>query len=321
MIRRTILAVTLSLFAGAAAAQPANYPTRAIRIVTPFPPGATTDVLSRTVCAKLNEAWGQPCIADNRSGAAGLVGTEIAAKSPPDGYTLVNVISSHVIQPLLHKKVGFHPLNDFAPVIGLGRSPSLLIVHPAFPPRTVKEFIALARARKGELVYGTAGTGTNSHIITEIFKRAAGITLEHIPYKGGAPAVVDLLGGQIPVMMASFLTAIPHVRSGKARPLAITSLQRDKQLPEVPTIAESGFPGFEGYEWWVLLAPAGTPRDVIAKLNAEVQRILGLPDVRERLLSLGTEPTGGSPEQLAAFLRRETEQSSKALIAAGVKPE
>ncbi|MCC6532649.1 MAG: tripartite tricarboxylate transporter substrate binding protein [Burkholderiales bacterium] len=321
MIRHTLAAVALALIAGTISAQTASYPGRAIRIIIPFPPGATTDVLSRTVCAKLNEAWGQPCIPDNRGGAAGLIGTEIVAKSPADGYTLVTVISSHVIHPLLHKKVGFHPLNDFVAVSGLGRSPSLLIVHPAFPPRTIKEFLALARARKGDLVYGTAGTGTNGHVITEIFKRAAGITMEHIPYKGGAPAVVDLLGGQIPVMMASFLTAIPHVRAGKARALAITSGERNKQLPEVPTIAESGFPGFEGYEWWVLLAPAGTPREVVVKLNAEVQRILALPDVKERMLSLGTEPIFGTPEKIAAFLRTETDMSSKALLAAGVKSE
>jgi tripartite-type tricarboxylate transporter receptor subunit TctC len=321
MIRSFLVPLALALVAGTGMAQTTNYPNRAIRIVTPFPPGATTDVLSRLVCQKLNEAWGQPCLADNRAGAAGLLGTEIAAKAPPDGYTLVNVISSHVIQPLLHRKVGFHPLNDFAPVIGLGKSPSLLIVHPAFPPRTVKEFIALARTRKGDLVYGTAGTGTNGHVITEIFKRAAGITMEHIPYKGGSPAVVDLLGGQIPVMTASFLTAIPHVRSGKARPIAITSLERNKEVPDVPTIAESGFPGFEGFEWWVLLAPAGTPRDVISKLNGEIQRILALPDVKERLLALGTEPIGGTPEQMAAFLRSETDKLGKALQAAGVKPE
>jgi tripartite-type tricarboxylate transporter receptor subunit TctC len=321
MIRSLLVSLVLALVAGTGLAQTTNYPNRAIRVITPFPPGATTDVLSRLVCQKLNETWGQPCLADNRAGASGLIGTEIAAKSPADGYTLVNVISSHVIQPLLHKKVGFHPLNDFAPVIGLAQSPSLLIVHPALPPRTLKEFIALARARKGELVYGTAGTGTNGHILTEIFKGMAGFSMEHVPYKGGAPAVTDLLGGQIPVMTASFLTGVPHVRSGKARALAITSRDRSKELPDVPTIAESGFPGFESYEWWVLLAPAGTPRDVIVKLNGEVQRVLGLPDVKERLRTLGTEPIGGTPEQTAAFLRSETEKSSKGVQAAGLKPE
>src|SRR5688572_5148810 len=320
MISRYVVAAALMLAAGAAA-QPQSYPARSIRLVTPFPPGATTDALSRLVCAKLNESWGQPCLVDNRPGVAGLIGTEFAAKSPPDGYTLVNVISSHVIQHLLHRKIGFHPLNDFVPVIGLAQTPHLLVIHPSLPPKNLKQFIAFARARSSGLVYASAGTGASSHITAELFKAVTGAPMEHVPYKGGAPAMMDLIGGQIPVNMAAFLTALPHVKSGKARAIVVTSGQRHKQLPDVPTMIESGYPGFESNEWWVLLAPAGTPKDIVIKLNTEIQRIMALPDVKERFVALGLEYIGGSPEKLAAFLRSETEKSAKAVQAAGLKPE
>lgn len=321
MILRNLIAGVFVLVAGMALVQAQSFPSRPIRIITPFPPGATTDVLSRLICAKLNESWGQPCLADNRPGAAGFVGTEIAAKSPADGHTLVNVISSHVIQHMLHKKISFHPLNDFAPVIGLAQAPNLLVIHPSLPPKSLKEFIAFARARHGELVYASSGRGANSHITAELFKIVTGVQMEHVPYKGGAPAIMDLIGGQIPVNMAAFLTALPHVRSGKARAIVVTSAQRQQQLPDIPTMIESGYPGFTGNEWWVLLAPTGTPRDVVAKLNTEIQRIMALPDIKERFVTMGLEYIGGPSEQLAAFLRSETEKSSKALQAAGVKPE
>jgi tripartite-type tricarboxylate transporter receptor subunit TctC len=321
MILRYLITAALMLVAGTALAQAQSFPSRAMRLITPFPPGATTDTLSRLVCAKLNESWGQPCLVDNRPGAAGLVGTEFAAKSAADGYTLVNVISSHVIQHLLHKKISFHPLNDFAPVIGLAQTPNILVIHPSLPPKSLKQFIAIARARNGELVYASAGRGASSHITAELFKVVTGVQMEHVPYKGGAPAMMDLIGGQIPVNMAALLTALPHVQSGKARGIVVTGARRQRQLPDVPTMIESGYPGFEGNEWWVLLAPAGTPRDVVAKLNTEIQRIMALADVKERFVALGLEYIGGSPEDLGAFLRSETEKSSKAMQAAGVKPE
>jgi tripartite-type tricarboxylate transporter receptor subunit TctC len=321
MVSRALIAAALTLAAGVAFAQAQGYPNRSIRLITPFPPGATTDALSRLVCAKLNESWGQPCLVDNRPGAAGLIGTEVAAKSAPDGYTLVNVISSHVIQHLLHRKISFHPINDFVPVIGLAQTPNILIIHPSLPPQNLTQFIAFARTRKGDLVYASAGSGASSHITAELFKVVTGVQMEHVPYKGGAPAMMDLIGGQIPVNMAAFLTALPHVQSGKARAIVVTSGLRHKQLPDVPTMIESGYPGFESNEWWVLLAPAGTPREIVTKLNSEIQRIMALPDVKERFVALGLEYIGGPPEKLAAFLKSETEKSAKAIKAAGVKPE
>jgi tripartite-type tricarboxylate transporter receptor subunit TctC len=206
-------------------------------------------------------------------------------------------------------------------VIGLAETPNILVIHPSLPPKNLKQFIAFARARNGDLVYASAGSGASSHITAELFKVVTGVQMEHVPYKGGAPAMMDLIGGQIPVNMAAFLTALPHVQTGKARAIVVTGARRNKQLPDVPTMIESGYPGFEQNEWWVLLAPAGTPKDVVAKLNTEIQRFMALPDVKERFTSLGLDYIGGPPEKLAAFLKSETEKSSKAMKAAGLKPE
>ncbi len=214
-----LLIALAALFSPLSHAQPAGYPVKPIRIITPFPPGATTDALSRIIGQKMQESWGQNVLADNRPGATGLVGTELAAKAPPDGYTFVNVISSHVVHKHPYKKVPFDALKDFEPVILLARVTNVLIVHPSLPARNVREFIALAKARKGSFVYGSAGAGSSNHLSAEMFKQAAGIEMEHVPYKGGAPAASDLIGGQIPVMMASLLTGAPHVRAGKAKAL------------------------------------------------------------------------------------------------------
>jgi tripartite-type tricarboxylate transporter receptor subunit TctC len=302
-------------------AQVQNYPNRSIRLITPFPPGATTDALSRIIGQKMLENWGQNVLVDNRPGATGMIGTELAAKSAPDGYTLVNVISSHVVHKHLLKKVPFDAIKDFEPVVLLARAANILVVHPSVPVHNVRDFIAFAKARKGQLVYGSAGTGSSNHLSAEMFKQAAGIDMEHIPYKGGAPAVNDLLGGQIPVMMASMLTASPHVRAGKIRALVTTSAKRQRVLPDVPTLQESGFPGFEADEWWAILAPAGTPKDIISKLNTEIVRIFDLPDVRERIGNLGTEYIGSTPDGLGKFMRDEAVKWEKIIKNAGIKPE
>lgn len=236
MLSRSAILLATTFAAGACFAQAQNYPTRQIRMITPFAPGATTDFLSRIICQKLTEQWSQPCITDNRPGATGIVGAELAAKAPADGYTFVNIISSHVVHPALVKKVPFHPLNDFTPVILLAQTTNILIVHPSVPANDLKQFIAFAKGQK-DLVYGTSGTGSSNHLSAELFKRLAGITMTHVPYKGGAPAVQDLLGGQIPIMMASFLTGSPHVAVKRAKGLAVTSAKRQKLLPEVPTKA------------------------------------------------------------------------------------
>lgn len=308
------------LAATACFAQAPGYPTRQIRMITPFAPGATTDFLSRIICQKITEQWSQPCVTDNRPGATGIVGAELAAKAPADGYTFVNIISSHVVHPALVKKVPFHPLNDFTPVILLAQTTNILILHPSVPANDLKQFIAFAKQRN-DLVYGTSGTGSSNHLSAELFKRLAGISMTHIPYKGGAPAVQDLLGGQIPVMMASFLTGSPYVTTKRAKGLAVTSAKRQKLLPDVPTMIESGFPTLDANEWWAILAPAGTPKDVVAKVNAEIKRIMVLPDIQSRIEARGVEYLGSTPEELGAFMKNESARWTKVLLDAGIKPE
>ncbi len=320
LLRLPALAVML-LVVGAAFAQVQNYPNRPIRLITPFPPGATTDALSRIIGQKMLENWGQNVLVDNRPGATGMIGTDLAAKSAPDGYTLVNVISSHVVHKHLFKKVPFDAIKDFEPVILLARVTNVLVVHPSVPVFNVKEFIAFAKARKGQLVYATAGTGSSNHLSAEMFKQAAGIDMEHIPYKGGAPAVTDLIGGQVPIMMASLLTGSPHARAGKIRALFVTSAKRQRVLPDAPTLQESGFPGFEADEWWAILAPAGTPKDIVSKLNTEIVRIFDLPDVKKRIADLGIEYIGSTPDELGKFMRDEAVKWEKIIKTAGIKPE
>jgi len=313
--------ITLALACGAAFGQAQNFPSKPMRFISTFPPGATTDILCRIICQKMAENWGQPCVVENRAGATGMIAAEFTAKSPADGYTFVNVISTHAVFPYLFKKVPFHHLNDFTPIMLLAQVTNILIVHPSVPVKNVKEFIAFANGRKGDMVYATSGSGSSNHLTAELFKRAAGIQMQHIPYKGGAPAVVDLVGGQVPAMMASFLTGLPHVKSGKARAVAVTSAQRQPLLPDVPTMSESGFPGFEGNEWWAALGPAGIPKDITAKLNGEMQRILTLPDVKERLTGLGISYLGGSPGDLDRFLRNESEKWAKLIKEANITTE
>jgi len=318
---RLIAAVALALTAGAAFGQAQNFPSRQMRFISTFPPGATTDVLCRIVCQKMSENWGQPCIVENRAGATGMLAADYTAKQPPDGYTFVNVISTHAVFPSLFKKVPFHPVNDFTPIMLMAQVTNILITHPSVPVKNVQEFIAFAKAQKGNLVYATSGAGSSNHLTAELFKRAAGIQMTHIPYKGGAPAAMDLIGGQVPVMMASFLTGLPHVRSGKATGLVVTSAKRQALQPNIPTVAESGFPGFEGNEWWAALGPAGIPKDITAKLNAEMQRIYALPDVKERLTSLGITYIGGSPGDLDRFLRVEMDKWAKLIKEVGITAE
>lgn len=320
MLIRCAAAFAAVVAATACFAQAPNYPTRQIRMITPFAPGATTDLLSRILCQKFTEQWSQPCITDNRPGATGIVGADLAAKAPADGYTFVNIISSHVVHPALVKKVPFHPINDFAPVILLAQTTNILILHPSVPASDLKQFIAFAKRQK-DLVYGTSGTGSSNHLSAELFKRLSGISMTHVPYKGGAPAVQDLLGGQIPVMMASFLTGSPYVASKRAKGIAVTSAKRQKLLPEVPTMIESGFPSLDANEWWAILAPAGTPRDVIGKVNAEIKRIMVLPEIQSRLEARGVEYLGSTPEELGTFMRNETARWTKVLLDAGIKPE
>ena len=311
-----LLAVALCADATAQA-----YPVKAVRWIVPYPPGGSTDIIARTVGQKLAEAWNIQVIIENRPGASGMIGTDIAAKSAPDGYTLVSVASSHVLHPSLYRQVPFHTINDFTHVTLLVRSPNLICVHPSLPARSIKELVALARARPGTLVFGIGGLGSSNHLTGEMFKTAARINITAIPYKGSAPAAIDAIGGQIPMLIQTITSAGQFVKSGKLRALAVTSLKRHAALPDIPTLDESGYSGFESSEWWGLMGSAGIPREVVAKINAEIDRVMRLNEVQARFSEIGTSYIGGTPEQAGAFFRAEMVKWAKVAQAAGLKPE
>ncbi len=303
----------------AALAQPA-YPTRAIRMVVPFPPGGTTDILARVAGQKITEATGQQVIVDNRPGAGGNIGTEIVAKAPPDGYTLLAAPGSTLtIHPSLYSKLPFDTLKDFAPITIIAAVPNLLVAHPSLPVKNVKELIALAKARSGQLNYASTGAGQSTHLSMELFKITAGIDMTHIPYKGSSPALTDLLAGQVPVMFDNMPSCLPHVKANKLRALGLSTLKRSPALPALPTIAESGLPGFEVSVWFGILAPAGTPRDIVSHLNAIIVKALASPDMRERLAGQGAEPIGNTPEEFTAQMRRDLVKWAKVVKDAAIK--
>ena len=294
-----MLALTL---AAAVAAQ--GYPNKPIRFVVPYAPGGNTDILSRLIGQKLNEAWGQQVIIDNRPGAAGTVGAELVARAPADGYTLImGSFGNIIVANSLYRNLKYDPLKDFAPVALVSLPPGMLVEHPSVPAQNVRELIAYAKSNPGKLNYGSPGSGAWNHLFFELFNANAGVTITHVPYKGIAPAVVDLLGGHVQLAISAFPTAMPHFKAGKLRVLAVTSAKRSGLLPEVPTIAESGLPGYEAAGWFGVLAPAGTPSAVVVKLNAEINRMLELPEVKASLAADGAEPAGGTPAHMAESAR------------------
>lgn len=296
-----------------------TYPQQRIRLITPFAPGGATDLLSRIISEKVQ--LGQPVIVDNRPGAAGMNGTELVARAPPDGYTLANVISAHSVQQYLYKKVPYHYLKDFEPVILYARAALVFAVHPSVPANTVQEFVRYTKTSKVPMSYGSSGIGTAVHLGTEMFKQAAGIKMDHIPYKGGGPAVQEVLGGHVPAVALGLSTVAPHIQSGKSRALFVFSAKRQREFPNVPTLQESGFPGLVADEWWAILAPAGTPKAVVDRLNAEITRIFTLPDVQERIGRLGIEFIGSTPAGLSEFMQSESVRWGKVTQASGIKPE
>ena len=316
--RAAIAWLTMALCADVAAQV---YPAKPVRWIVPYPPGGSTDVIARTVGQKLAEAWSIQIIIDNRPGASGMIGTDIVAKSAPDGYSVASVASNHVLHPSLYRQVPFNTINDFTQIVMLVRSPNLICVHPSLPARSIKELVALARARPGTLVYGIGGLGSSNHLGGEMFKALAKIDITPIPYKGSGPALIDAIGGQIPMLIQTITSAGPSVKGGKLRALAVTSKKRYAAFADVPTLDESGFPGFDSSEWWGLLGPAGIPRDVVAKLNADIDRVMNLTEVQARFSDIGTSYIGGTPEQAGAFFRAEMAKWSKVAKAAGLKPE
>ena len=309
----------LAAAAGADDCNAQNYPSRPLRFLVGFPPGGTSDILARTIGQKLGDALGQQVVIENRPGAGGNIGAEAAAKSAPDGYTIFMSTTSQAISVSLYGKLNYDLVRDFTPVIQAVNYTNLLVVHPSLPVKSVKELIALAKARPGQLNYGTAGNGTPPHMTGELFKSYTGINLQHVPYKGGAPAIADLLGGQITIMFDNVPPLLPHVQAGKMRPLAVTSLKRISVLRDVPTLDEAGLKGFDSVAWNGVLAPAGTPKEIVARLNTEILRILGMPDVRERLSSQGADPVGGTPEQFAGLIRDEIRKWAKVVKDSGAR--
>jgi tripartite-type tricarboxylate transporter receptor subunit TctC len=298
-----------------------TYPAKPIRIVVPYPPGGFNDTLGRTLAAKFTESWGQPAIVENKPGANTLIGSDFVAKAAPDGYTLLIVAFPFAVTPSLIRNMPYDTLKDFAPVVLAAQSPNILVVNPELPVKSVGELIALAKAKPDGLSYASTGNGSSNHISMELFKSLAGVKLVHIPYKGSAPAVTDLLGGQVQVMFDNAPNVMPQVKAGRLRALGQSGLTRSAVAADLPTVAEAGVAGYEVMVWFGLVAPSGTPRDVIAKLNAEVLRILAMPDVRERFLAQGVEPMGSTPEQFGEHIRAQMAKWGKVVKDAGVQAE
>ncbi|CAG0982004.1 hypothetical protein BURK1_01796 [Burkholderiales bacterium] len=323
MNRRTLVAAFAASLAIAASpfahAQPA-WPSKPIRIVVPFPPGGTTDILARAAAQKMTEAWKEQAVVDNRPGAAGNIGAELVAKSPADGYTmLMGTVGTHAINASLYARMPYDHVRDFAPVILVAAVPNVLVVHPSVPANSVAELIAYAKANPGKLNFASSGSGTSIHLAGELFKVTTGAQMQHIPYKGSAPAIADLLGGQVQLMFDNLPSALPHIRAGKLRALGVTSARRAPALPDLPTIAESGLPGFEASSWFGLVAPAGTPPEVVTKVNGEVARWLATPEAREKLLAQGANAAGGTPDDFARHIAAETAKWQQVVKASGAK--
>ncbi len=316
--RRQALA-TAAVLAGSPALAQAAYPNRPVKFIVPFPAGGPVDVTARAMAQKLGELWGQNGIVDNRAGAGGIVGAEIAAKQPADGYNLFVCAIHHSVLPALKPNLSYNIEKDFVPVSFGAMFPVILVAHPSLPAKNVAELIALAKREPGKIAFSSSGNGGGTHLAGELFNMHAGTQLQHIPYKGSAPAMTDLLGGQVQLMFADAPTALPQIRAGKVRALGVASAQRSALLPELPTIAEGGLPGYEAYSWAALVAPAGTPKDIVAKISTDLQRVMTQPDVKQRLFDAGAEAMPTSPEKLAQMLRSEIEKWAKVVKAANIR--
>ena len=305
----------------AGAASPASkdsYPARPVRMVLPFAPGGGTDIIGRLIGQKLSELWEVPVVLDNRPGAGSTVGTAIAAKSPPDGYTIGVTSMSHAINATLYRTLPYDTVKDFEPIILTVRAPNVLVVHPSVPAKSVKELVALAKSQPGKMNFSSSGTGGVSHLSAEVFRAAAGIDIVHVPYKGAGPAMTALVGGEAQIMMATMPVLLAQMKANRVRPLAISSLKRSPLAPQLPTIAENGYPGFETDTWYGLLAPAGTPRAIVRRVNADSARVMEAPDLKVALEQQGAQPAGGTPEEFGRFIQSEIVKWAKAIRQAKV---
>jgi tripartite-type tricarboxylate transporter receptor subunit TctC len=319
--RFSFCAAALAAFLAAGVAHAAAYPDKPIRFIVPFPPGGNIDTHARLVTQKLTEAWRQQMLIDNRPGAGGNIGLEIAAKAPHDGYTFVwSGTSTLAVGPHVYKKLNYS-LDDFTPVVRAVDTQNVLVLHPSVPAQNVKQLIALSRARPGMLNFASSGAGTVSHLAGELFKSMAGVNIVHIPYKGSAFAMTDLISGQVGIMFDSLTSAMPQARAGKLHALAVTGLKRTSSYPELPTLSESGLPGFEVINWLGILAPKGVPPEMIARLNEQILAILKTPQMRERMATYGAEPAGSTPEEFGTFIRAESAKWGKIVRTVGLQPE
>lgn len=317
------VAASLAFASGEAAAQaaPEPYPARPIRLILPFPPGGPTDILGRIIAERMTTDLGQPVVIENRGGAGGNVGAEAAAKSAPDGYTIVLVAPSLAISPSLYAKLNYDPVRDFAPVSLVGVVPNVMVVNPSVPAKTLGEFIALAKAKPGGMNFGSGGSGTSNHLAGELFNLDAGVKLVHVPYKGVNLAMNDVITGQVQLVVIGVPAALPFIQSGRLRALAVIVPQRLAVLPEVPTAAEAGLPNYEVTTWYGVLAPAGTPKPIVAKLNAEVARVMQAPDLQERFAAIGIQVRTSTPDEFAAFIRQEMAKWAAVVREAGLKAD
>ena len=313
--------MALAAFTTAAFSQDAvKYPNRPIRMIVPFAPGGGLDISTRLIAQKLTERWGQNIVVDSRPGAATIVGTEIASKAEPDGYTVLMITTTFAINPGLYAKLPYDPGKHFTPVTQLNSQPNVVVVTSSFAGKSVKDLIALAKARPGELTFATPGTGSAPHLAAEMFQRAAGVSMIHVPYKGIPPAVTDVIGGRVTMLFTTTISAAPHIKAGRLRAIAITGVKRESGMPDVPTVGET-LPGYRAEAFQGMVAPAGVPQAIVNKLSAEVARIVQLPDVAQRFQIDGAEAVGSSPQEFASFLKAEMQKWSKVIRDAGIKPE
>ena len=318
-IRRGAVAIVLASLACAVCAQ--NYPSKPVRVIVPFPPGAGADIVARTVVPRLADAFGQQFVVDNRAGASGNLGAEVAAHAVPDGYTLLFTPASVASSQALYQKLGYNLEKDLEPVSLVASAPFVLVVHPSLPVKNVKELIAMAKAKPGQLLYASTGNGGSPHLATELFKLQAKIDIVHIPYKGTPPAVTDLIAGQVSMMFANTLSVLPYVNSGRLRALAISSAKRSAAAPTLPTVAESGMPGFEASTWFGVLAPTGTPKEIVIRLTGELRKVVQTKNLSDSLISQGADPIGTSAEEFRAQIRADIEKWTRTIKAAGVRAE
>jgi len=322
MSRSLVFAAALAASLVPAAVLGQAYPSKPIRLIVPFAAGGGNDNVARLVGKRLSDSLGQQLVIDNRPGAGGVLGAELAAKAAPDGYTLfLGGVASHAVNPNLNDRLPYDPIRDFAPVVLLASAPLVLVVHPSVPADSVKAFVALARSKPGQLNYASNGNGSSSHLAAAMFDSMTGVDMVHVPYKGLSPALADLLSGRVQVMFSSVVAILPHIKAEKLRGLAVTGSRRLPSMPNLPTIAESGLPGYEASSWYGVLAPAGTPREIVARLNSELVKVLDQPEVRGSLLAEGAEPIGGTPEQFAAHIRSEKERLGKLIREAKIRLE